>query len=514
MGSRLTSLERVGENLQNSNSFLQVQGGALRVAGSILARMSELKTMSTDVTKNAGDLENYNKEFLELRNQLGQMAVDKFNGISLFTDVSVQDHALQSQAKENGSQAHVISLARDFAHSSGLFMKDPAGSTGSGSGSGGGGGSGGVSKVLPGLGTDNDLFAYYPFENGDIENRAGLGGDSAYSGTAGHGANSLGDADSAIYFDGSDGAQAVLDYQDDPVTLPLPWENFTFSFWAKPEHLQPKLLNQIGKMPNNPTVWGNNGWSAAGVTTHNNAIDIPYLVRPEHGGASKAAAGIILGTQQIVIQEHGGNHWANQLAYDFPTPITAWTHFSIVYDNNRATLYVDGAAVKTGEPQTTVGAGGLRQVRPGYVIGNTYGGKGPYQGGVDEFRIYSKNLSAAEVSEIKNAGVPTTLNTSTSGGGGSFSLDSYSMDDFTGMIEDVADALAQNGAEQQRLNMEIEGLRTNQVNLEAAHGRIMDADIALESTRFARRNVLVQSTAAMVAQANQLTNLSLNLLPT
>ena len=77
------------------------------------------------------------------------------------------------------------------------------------------------------------------------------------------------------------------------------------------------------------------------------------------------------------------------------------------------------------------------------------------------------------------------------------------------MIEDVADALAQNGAEQQRLNLEIEGLRTNQVNLEAAHGRIMDADVALESTRFARQNVLVQSSAAIVAQANQLTDLAL-----
>ena len=43
----------------------------------------------------------------------------------------------------------------------------------------------------------------------------------------------------------------------------------------------------------------------------------------------------------------------------------------------------------------------------------------------------------------------------------------------------------------------------NQTNLEAAHGRIVDADMALESTRMARQNVLVQSSAAMLAQANQ-----------
>jgi flagellin-like hook-associated protein FlgL len=40
----------------------------------------------------------------------------------------------------------------------------------------------------------------------------------------------------------------------------------------------------------------------------------------------------------------------------------------------------------------------------------------------------------------------------------------------------------------------------------------MDADIALESTRFASYNVLVQASAAMTAQANQMTNIALSLL--
>ena len=87
-----------------------------------------------------------------------------------------------------------------------------------------------------------------------------------------------------------------------------------------------------------------------------------------------------------------------------------------------------------------------------------------------------------------------------------------SMGTFTDLIERVADARAENGAEQNRLRMTSELLTQNQTNLEAAHGRIMDADIALESTRFARQNVLVQSSAAMVAQANQLTNIALTIL--
>jgi len=83
---------------------------------------------------------------------------------------------------------------------------------------------------------------------------------------------------------------------------------------------------------------------------------------------------------------------------------------------------------------------------------------------------------------------------------------------FTNAIERLADARAENGAETSRLNMVNELLIQNQTNLEAAHGRIMDADVALESTRFARHNVLVQASAAMVAQANQLTSIALAVL--
>ncbi len=87
-----------------------------------------------------------------------------------------------------------------------------------------------------------------------------------------------------------------------------------------------------------------------------------------------------------------------------------------------------------------------------------------------------------------------------------------SMASFVDVIERIADARAENAAEQNRLSVTNNLLMQNQTNLEAAHGRIMDADVALESTRFARQNVLVQSSAAMVAQANQLTSIALTVL--
>jgi flagellin len=92
------------------------------------------------------------------------------------------------------------------------------------------------------------------------------------------------------------------------------------------------------------------------------------------------------------------------------------------------------------------------------------------------------------------------------------SILNVSIKQFTDAIERLADMRAENGAEQNRVMNSIELLQTNMTNLESAHGRIMDADIALESTRFARHNVLVQASASMTAQANQLTNVALQLL--
>ena len=87
-----------------------------------------------------------------------------------------------------------------------------------------------------------------------------------------------------------------------------------------------------------------------------------------------------------------------------------------------------------------------------------------------------------------------------------------SVGQFTSVLEKVADMRAENGAEQNRVINSLELLQTNMTNLEAAYGRIMDTDVAIESTRFARHNVLVQASAAMTAQANQLTNVALQLL--
>ena len=91
-------------------------------------------------------------------------------------------------------------------------------------------------------------------------------------------------------------------------------------------------------------------------------------------------------------------------------------------------------------------------------------------------------------------------------------ISKVSIGQLNSVIQKVADARAENGAEQQRVQTSYNLHAQNLVNLEQARGRIMDTDMALESTRFARYNVLVQASASMTAQANQLTNVALTLL--
>lgn len=68
------------------------------------------------------------------------------------------------------------------------------------------------------------------------------------------------------------------------------------------------------------------------------------------------------------------------------------------------------------------------------------------------------------------------------------------------------------GAYQTRLNYTGEQLSVSAENLTAANSRIMDVDVAEESTQYAKANILVQSGTAMLAQANAMPNSVLRLL--
>jgi flagellin len=71
-------------NIANEVSYFQTQDGALKVAGKILDRMSELSILHDDKTKSATDVANYTTEYDALVTQLGAIGISQFNGIPLF----------------------------------------------------------------------------------------------------------------------------------------------------------------------------------------------------------------------------------------------------------------------------------------------------------------------------------------------------------------------------------------------------------------------------------------------
>ncbi|OAM88603.1 flagellin [Termitidicoccus mucosus] len=97
-------------------------------------------------------------------------------------------------------------------------------------------------------------------------------------------------------------------------------------------------------------------------------------------------------------------------------------------------------------------------------------------------------------------------------GSGVSSLADIDIDDINDAIQNIATFRANNGAEQSRLGFAADVLTTNKTNLEAANSRIVDVDVAEESTQLARWNTLVQAGTAMLSQANQSAQIALSLL--
>ena len=306
LNSKLSRTEAVRHNVQNGLSYLQVQDGAMTTVAKVVDRMSELRTMASDVTKSTQDVENYSKEFIELQRQLSQVHREKFNGISLFAISSSLAVNTPPDLRPQLSKADAV---------------DDSGNT------------------------------YQTFSRQILTTADGVAADGN-------------------------------------VSL--------------------------------------------------NVINLQHVL--SLGGIDTRFITTDTATQIATDRANTGN--------------------------------IDGSG----------------NTRNFFNLGNVNGGnKDDITVQAREDEVYTSDGFLKSIMFV-------------------------SVGSFTSIIERIADARAENGAEQSRLGMVDSLLMQNQTNLEAAHGRIMDADVALESSRFARQNVLVQSSAAMVAQANQLTSIALQLL--
>ena len=111
MSAALKRTEATAINLRNIQSYLDTQDGAFKIADKVLSRMSELTTLARDVTKNSGDVENYDKEFQNLQLQLTSLGTEKFNGVALFSSASSTGSKFTVPTSEDGSQNTTVTQA-------------------------------------------------------------------------------------------------------------------------------------------------------------------------------------------------------------------------------------------------------------------------------------------------------------------------------------------------------------------------------------------------------------------
>jgi len=96
--------------------------------------------------------------------------------------------------------------------------------------------------------------------------------------------------------------------------------------------------------------------------------------------------------------------------------------------------------------------------------------------------------------------------------GGTLSLKQISVGVINQVLENISYLRAQNGSSGSRLYFSSDSLAKQKTNMRAALGRIVDADIAEETTNLAKYQVLSQAAASMLSQANANTEIALMLI--
>jgi flagellin len=139
------------------------------------------------------------------------------------------------------------------------------------------------------------------------------------------------------------------------------------------------------------------------------------------------------------------------------------------------------------------------------ITSNTFNGVALFGGGT---LSVTTSEDGAQSLNITQSNLATNVTAITGGA----NLAALSTSTITTALENVATSRAQNGAEQSRLGFSGGMLAINRTNIEAANSRIVDVDVAYESTKLARNSILVQSSTAMLAQANSATQSALRLL--
>jgi spore maturation protein CgeB len=143
---------------------------------------------------------------------------------------------------------------------------------------------------------------------------------------------------------------------------------FTYEFWVKPSSSIDMVTESI------EGVSGMRGQR--------------YIIGPGYGEDEDAGFGVSVGTNGVIVYEHGAAYLPALLVY--PISITDWTHIAVVYRNKTPYLYINGDLKKKG----------LTSQKENVYGSGLFGGLDPYgyySGYVKDLKIWNYDRSDAEI---------------------------------------------------------------------------------------------------------------------
>jgi flagellin len=510
---------RAQQNVNNAISYLQTQDGALKVATGILDRISELKTMSLDPTKNAEDIATYNTEFKQLQAQLVNISKEKFNGIDLFNGLS----NLTAHTTEDGTTG-LVTLSRD-----GLFEELNSSAVAQTVKAAFAATDGGTTSELVITTPTHGLSATVTLSDGATSGQVNGSDISAQIKGINDALELAGittvkaseSSDGELVLSGTEGftvaetggVYAGLVSTNDNVVK-------TYEYNALADYRVGDVVTGVRSdgtresflITNSDAASGGAGAiNDAGVTGNGRSFDQFAALAETTRLNNNINPGV-----QVFVQADGAG---TAVTYDAG---------EVVYDDSIGRYYLTrgaggdytAASTSAADAQSKEEFLELGTELPGLSDFAAYSATADYSR--DDIVSYDGNLYVATSAIDLGSGSPLDntdwlkLSVSVNGSQNLLDMDNdlsdFSVAQLKEFIQLGAVSRAQNGAEMYRLEVSNEMLATNHTNMEAANSRLADVDVAIESTNFAKNNILVQSAAAMLAQANTSQSVALSLL--
>jgi len=144
----------------------------------------------------------------------------------------------------------------------------------------------------------------------------------------------------------------------------------------------------------------------------------------------------------------------------------------------------------------------------GHLVEGITDGAGTATAGYSLGELHLNGATVNSHSVIAGVGGAANVNIIAAPGAGTFGLGSIDT-----VLDNISRMRSELGAVQNSLESKQEYLNVARENAEASRSRIRDVDVAKESSALVKNQILQQSAAAMLTQANQSPQLALNLLP-